>query len=172
MSKTFIGKVCNDFFNMPWDKIVAGLITGLLIYIGAARLFIIQDKLYDTNLKIGQQKLELSEKYSDIEYRLNSRIESLLLETNSIEIRINKNIRLEFKTLDRYIDDIKDKMNDLDKRISIIETKLIIEPKYIQKMKVEDTLEKFTSIFDMNEYIENKMKYYQCPEINNELLTG
>ena len=96
---TFVGRVCNDFLNMPWDKIVAGLITGLLIYIGAARLFIIQDKLHDANIKLEQLRLEFSEKNSNTEARLNFRIESTLIEISSIEIRINKNLRLEIKTL-------------------------------------------------------------------------
>ena len=48
--QTLFGKICNDFLRMPWDKILAGLITGLIIYIGAARLFILQDKLFEAKI--------------------------------------------------------------------------------------------------------------------------
>ena len=96
--KTLIGKVCNDFLEMPWDKILAGLITGLLIYIGAARLFIIQDKVYDTNIKIEKLKNDILNTNKEIEKALYSRIDSILLELNHLEMRMNKNIRAEFKT--------------------------------------------------------------------------
>ena len=133
--KTLIGKVCNDFLEMPWDKILAGLITGLLIYIGAARLFIIQDKVYDTNIKIEKLKNDILNTNKEIEKALYSRIDSILLELNHLEMRMNKNIRTEFKTSYRIIDDIKDKINELDIRISIIETKLLSS--HIQKMKLK-----------------------------------
>tara|TARA_Y100001970_G_scaffold206712_1_gene251739 strand:- start:9366 stop:9866 length:501 start_codon:yes stop_codon:yes gene_type:complete len=142
--KTLIGKVCNDFLEMPWDKILAGLITGLLIYIGAARLFIIQDKVYDTNIKIEKLKNDILNTNKEIEKALYSRIDSILLELNHLEMRMNKNIRTEFKTSYRIIDDIKDKINELDIRISIIETKLLSS--HIQKMKLDNTIDSLISV--------------------------
>jgi len=161
---SFVGRVCSDFLMMPWDKIVAGLITGLLIYIGAARLFIIQDNLYDTNLKVEQIKLEFSKQNSITHSQLNSRIDSLLLDINSIELRINRNIKTELKSFDRMIEDLKDKINDQDKRITVIETKLIIGPTHIQNTRFEHTIEQFTKMFNITEYVKNKNS--QCTDVD------
>ena len=122
------------------------------------------DNLYDTNLKVEQIKLEFSKQNSITHSQLNSRIDSLLLDINSIELRINRNIKTELKSFDRMIEDLKDKINDQDKRITVIETKLIIGPTHIQNTRFEHTIEQFTKMFNITEYVKNKN--YQCTDVD------
>ena len=88
----------------------------------------------------------------------------MLLDINSIELRINRNIKTELKLFDRMIEDLKDKINDQDKRITVIETKLIIGPAHIQNTRFEHTIEQFTKMFNITEYVKNRNP--QCTDVD------
>ena len=126
-NSTFVGRVCNDFFNLPWDKIVAGLITGLIIYIGAARLFYLQDKVFETQL--GMEKLRLS--FSDDMNTLNSKMDAeysrLNIELVTLEARLYKLIKSEVRelqdNLELDIDRNRDNIHNINVKLSILEIK-------------------------------------------------
>jgi len=126
-NSTFFGRVCNDFFNLPWDKIVAGLITGLIIYIGAARLFYLQDKVFETQL--GMEKLRLS--FSDDMNNLNSKMDAeysrLNIELVTLEARLYKLIKSEVRelqdNLELDIDRNRDNIHNINVKLSILEIK-------------------------------------------------
>ena len=96
-NSTFVGRVCNDFFNLPWDKIVAGLITGLIIYIGAARLFYLQDKVFETKLEIEKLRLAFSDDMNNLNSKMDAEYSRLNIELVTIEARLYKLHRPIFK---------------------------------------------------------------------------
>ena len=128
-NKTIIGRVCDDVLNMPWDKILAGLITGLIIYIGAARLFYLQDKVFETQLELEKLRLSFNNEISLLHNKVDTGIGKISIDLVTLESKLTRLIRIEIKNLEDdleiCIDKNRDSIHDIDKRLSITEVKLI-----------------------------------------------
>ena len=126
-NSTFVGRVCNDFFNLPWDKIVAGLITGLIIYIGAARLFYLQDKVFETKLEIEKLRLAFSDDMNNLNSKMDAEYSRLNIELVTIEARLYKLIKSEVRelqdNLELDIDRNRENIHNINVKLSILEIK-------------------------------------------------
>lgn len=127
LKSTFVGRVCNDFLNLPWDKIVAGLITGLIIYIGAARLFYLQDKVFETKLELEKLRLSLSDDINNVNSKLDFEYGRLNVELITLDGRIYKFIKSEINDLQDELElDIeknRDNIHNINVKLSILEIK-------------------------------------------------
>ena len=127
INSTFVGRVCNDFLSLPWDKIVAGLITGLIIYIGAARLFYLQDKVFETKLELEKLKLSFSDDINNINSKLDFEYGRLNVELITLDGRIYKFIKSEINDLQDELElDIeknRDNIHNINIKLSILEIK-------------------------------------------------
>lgn len=125
--QTLFGKICNDFLKMPWDKILAGLITGLIIYIGAARLFILQDKLFEAKINIERLRSSFQQDINQLESKIESYYSATQVEFINLESKITKIIWSELRNIETRLNIDLNRNNlfehDLDKRISILEVK-------------------------------------------------
>ena len=124
---TFVGRVCNDFLNLPWDKIVAGLITGLIIYIGAARLFYLQDKVFETKLEMEKLRLAFSDDINNLNSKMDSEYGRLNIELVTLEARLYTLIKTEIRdlqdNLELDIDRNRDNIHNINVKLSILEIK-------------------------------------------------
>ena len=127
INSTFVGRVCNDFLSLPWDKIVAGLITGLIIYIGAARLFYLQDKVFETKLELEKLKLSFSDDINNINSKIDFEYGRLNVELITLDGRIYKFIKSEINDLQDELElDIeknRDNIHNINVKLSILEIK-------------------------------------------------
>tara|TARA_B100001029_G_C15033385_1_gene438530 strand:+ start:694 stop:1191 length:498 start_codon:yes stop_codon:yes gene_type:complete len=126
-NSTFVGRVCDDFLNLPWDKIVAGLITGLIIYIGAARLFYLQDKVFETKLELGKLRLSLNDDINNLNSKIDFEYGRLNIELITLDGKLYKFIKSEINDLQDELEfDIeknKDSIHNINIKLSILEIK-------------------------------------------------
>ena len=126
-NSTFVGRVCDDFLNLPWDKIVAGLITGLIIYIGAARLFYLQDKVFETKLELEKLRLSLNDDINNLNSKIDFEYGRLNIELITLDGKLYKFIKSEMNDLQDELEfDIeknKDSIHNINIKLSILEIK-------------------------------------------------
>jgi len=116
---SLVKRILQNVGDLPWDKVFPGLVTGLLIYIGAARLSDFGESL--TMVRIGMTK------YEALQHEYVTRDEFVNLQDKCRTEQFQQTlqaVRLD-ETLKRQILDLEHQIQLLDQRLQILSKPII-----------------------------------------------
>eukprot|EP00753_Platysulcus_tardus_P007231 PLAT14977.1.p1 GENE.PLAT14977.1~~PLAT14977.1.p1 ORF type:complete len:331 (-),score=119.44 PLAT14977.1:114-1106(-) len=120
-ARTLVGRIAADIIALPWDKVLAALMSGLLLYVGAARIFLLTDAVNQVKLDTMALQNKLHGEMSALQSTLNQKIHQLHLEQASLEERILKQLRTDLRLIRSRLDDEQLERHSLDKRVAVAE---------------------------------------------------
>lgn len=77
----------SDFVDLPWDKVLAAMISGLLITVGAARMFHLTEEVQKNKVEMAKLHKDISHEIHTAKMSMDTSVHMVQLELKNTEER-------------------------------------------------------------------------------------